>query len=306
MNIQFELPISEKPFVELADRMKIDHNYLIRKIKELKVNGVIKRIGIDLNYKALKDSFGALVGLYVPFGRIFLTAKEINKLNPKHNFWRDHWKYNIWFTVKAENAETLKEKVKTIIDRIQCENHVFLPTERIYRMSVKFDLINGISMSSGRIEPKKVRKLKELGISEDLVRKLVDIDVSERPFYKFKENGYTESEIVDLIVELMKEGIVRDFFATLNERKIGFNVNCMFSAEVKSESDEFIVKVTRKYSQITHMIKRKPSEDWPYNIYFMLHARTKETIEHLGMKIIKDLNAERYEKLYSVMDLKYL
>jgi len=304
MGIQFDLPISEQPFSELAEKIKVDEDYLLRKVNELKTKGVIKRVGIDLNYKALKESYGALIGLCAPFGKISNAAKCVNAFKPKHNFWRDHWKYNLWFTLKAENKSKLREKVLEIIKKTGCTDYVFLPTIRIYRMNVKYDLINGISLSSGRIEPEKVEKLEELGINEDFVKKLVNLKISKRPFLEFKKEGYCETEVVDLIVELMSKGIIRDFFGTLNERKIGFNVNCMFALKVEENDDKVSLEIARKYPQITHLIRREADENWPYTIYFMLHAKERDQVENIGNKIIKEYKIKEFEKLYSLMDLK--
>jgi len=301
MGAQYELPLSENPFVELAEKIKVDKNYLLR---ELKAKKIIKRIGVDVNYRALRNSCGALVGIMVPFGKIKLAAEVINKFNPKHNFWRDHWKYNVWFTVKARNKNELEKIVRKISEKLQCKDYVFLPTKRIYRMSVKYDLVGGISLSSGRIEPDDVTKIEEIGVNESLLKSLSDIPISERPFSKFEKYGYSESEIVDLIAELMSKGIVRDFFATLNEKKVGFKVNCMFAAKLNSSEDSFLIKIVRKHREITHMIKREVDKNWNYELYFMLHAKEKKILEEKGNEILRDLGAERFVKLYSIADLR--
>ena len=302
MAIQYRLPLCEQPLLELSQQEGLNEEFVLQRVEELKKEGVIKRYGANLNYRAFSmEHRAALVGARVEEERIMEVARIINAANPKHNYWRDHERYSVWFTIKAKSEEDLLSKITRLMEKCRVEDYIVLPTKRIYKMDVKYDLIRGISWSEKGLEKFDVPKVEELGLEASMLRKLESLEVCERPFAKFAENGYTESEIVDLIEELIKKGVVRDFSGVLKERKIGFAENGM--TVMKTENPEKLAfKLIKELPQITHLVERKVPEEWPYPLYFMVHATRREPIEEIKKKL-EDQGIEA-RILYSKADLK--
>ncbi len=75
-------------------------------------------------------------------------------------------------------------------------------------MDVKYDLYRGVSWSERGLEPESVPLVRDLGLDEDFVRALESLDMVERPFAKF---NCSEEEVVDIVEELMRKGVGRDF-----------------------------------------------------------------------------------------------
>ncbi|AEA47635.1 Lrp/AsnC family transcriptional regulator [Archaeoglobus veneficus] len=303
MAIQYRLPLCEQPLLELAEREKLDPDFVLRRVKEFREKGVIKRYGANLNYRAFSTEHkAALVGANVEEDRIKEVARIINAANPKHNYWREHEHYSVWFTIKARNEEELFSKIDELMKKCNVEDYVVLPTKRVYKMDVKYDLIKGISWSEKSLEKFDVPKVEELGLDASLLRRLESLDVCERPFSKFAENGYTESELVDLIAELIKKGVVRDFSGVLKERKIGFLENGM--TVIKTDNPEKLaLKLVEELPQITHLVERKVPDGWQYPLYFMVHATRREPIEKIR-ESLRGYGVEDTRTLYSKADLK--
>lgn len=307
MSIQYELPLSETPYVDLAEKTGLPLEFVLGKTEEFMRQGVIKRVGANLNYKAFKStSKAALVGAAVEESRIEEVAKIINATNPKHNFLRLHEKYSIWFTIKAKDDETLLKNIEELMKKCGVTEYVVLPTKRVYKMDVKYDLIRGVSWTEKGIEPEKVPTVEELGLNAEMLRKLeTSLPVAERPFKEFTKYGYSEAEIVDLIDELIKKGVVRDFSGVLKERKIGFKENGM--TVIKTDDPESLaMKLLKDVPQITHLVKRIVPKEWEYPIYFMVHAIDKKPIEEIRRKLLDYPEVEDAKTLYSKMDLKTL
>lgn len=298
MAIQYNFPISETPFVDLAQNLDLNPNFVIDRLRDLKRMGFIKRIGANLNYKAIGSIRRAcLIAFSCKDEDVYKIARAINEsfsnLKLKHNFLRDHEKYKIWFTVKDESIEKIREKVEDLARICNVDNYLILPSKRVYKMSVKYDLYRGISWSYGfEREPKEVES--EL---VDLVLKLQDIPIEERPF---KFSNYSENEVVDVINEMLKKGVFRDFYGVLRERAIGFNENGMNL--VKTDCPREIAKKLLRYPQITHLVEREVPENWKFPLYFMVHANSREKIENFKRIVCNDLNVEILT-LYSLEDL---
>jgi DNA-binding Lrp family transcriptional regulator len=302
MAVQYNLPLTEQPFVDLAEYLGVKAEDLLKSLRRLKVEGYIKRIGANANYKAFGIIRKAcLVAFACDDNDVFRIADVINRsFNPlslKHNFWREHDKYKVWFTVKGKSLDEIVKAVESVAKACGVDDYLILPSKRVYKMDVKYDLRKGISWSYG-VEKENVPLVEDLGLDAKFLLKLQDLAIVERPF---KFDGYKEGEVVDLIAELIKKGVFRDFSGVLIERKIGFKENGMNI--VKTDKPSSIAKKLLKYNQITHLVEREVPEHWEYPLYFMVHADEREKIEALRDRIADELGLE-IVTLYSKANLK--
>ncbi len=307
MSAQYELPLTEDPFVDLAEKLGVSFEYVKEELSEYLASGLVIRVGPQLNYKAFKsESVAALVGAKVDEGRIFDVAKKINETKGvKHNFLREDERFNVWFTIKARNKEELVEKVRELMEECGVEDYVVLPSKRVYKMDVKYDLYKGISWSSRVEEDESVPFVDELGLDPEMLKDMEkNFEVVERPFKKFSEKyGYSESELVDLLKELIEKRVVRDFYAVLNGEKAGFRENGMNL--IKTEEPEKVAeKLLKEFPQITHLVQRECPESWRYPLYFMVHAFERRSIDEIAEKVREFREIEEVRILYSKMNLR--
>lgn len=295
MAIQYSLPLSTTPLMDLAEKLGRSYESVEKSLRNYSNSGVLKRYGANLNYRAFPNyRQSSLVGFKVDEE----NAKKINMLGDrvKHNYSRDA-EFNIWFTLKGRNIAEIEEIVSKLASELKVEDYVILPTKRVYKMDVKYDLLKGVSWSYG-IEPEKVASVEELGLGDE-VKKLESLPIAKRPFH---ELGMGEEETVSLIEELIKKGVVRDFSGVLSESKIGFRFNGM--NVISTEQPEKLAKKLLEFKQITHLIERIPSEKWNYPLYFMVHAVERETIEKFREQISKLQGVKDVKVIYSKANLK--
>lgn len=301
MAIQYKLPLTPTPLVDLAEDLGRDYYDLENEIKFYKNIGILKRYGITLNYKALSNfKQAALVGFKAEDH--FKVANFLNSFDEvkiKHNFLRDSF-YNVWFTVKGYDVEEIKKFVDEVAKKTGVVDYVILPTKKVYKMDVKYDLYKGISWSEKIVEVEEVPSLKELGIEEELILQLESLPVERRPF---RFCGYKEEEVVSILKELIKKGVCRDFSGILNEKKIGFKENGMFAIKT-SKPSKVAKRLLYSYPQITHLVERIPSEKWDYSLYFMIHATKREPIEEIKKEVEKLDDVEAVTVIYSKENLR--
>ncbi len=306
MKAQYEMPVTESPFQDLAEILGKDESYVTGKLNEYLKAGVVKKVGPQLNYRAFRGiSHAALVGAEVR-GNLERAVEIINaERGVKHNFLRVHEVYNIWFTIKAPSREELFERTREIMERCGVENYVVLPSVRVYKMDVKYDLFRGVSFSTRAEEKVDVPKVEEIGIDGTMLRDMErNFGIEERPFRKFAEKyGYSEGELADLIAELIEKRVVRDFYAVLNGHKAGFKENGMNLIKT-DEPEKVAERLLKKIPEITHLVQREVPENWNYPIYFMVHAVNREIIEKIAEKAREIQGVKELRILYSLKSFK--
>jgi len=302
MAIQYSLPLTTTPLVDLAESIGRKKDDVIRTVRRYVEEGIIKRYGLNLNYRAFSGyKQAALVGFKAAnVGEVARIINLHDEFRVKHNFLRDSH-YNVWFTVKGRDVGEIESIVEGIAVECGVEDYVILPTKRVYKMDVKYDLYRGISWSERGIEAEKIPTVRELGLDEGFVKTLESLKISDRPFAGM---SFSEEEVVDLIEELIEKGIGRDFSGVLRERKIGFRENGMTVLKLSEKPEKVAVALVEKFPQITHLIERVTNEKWNYPLYFMVHAVGREPIEELRLKVLQLDGVLEAETIYSKANLR--
>ena len=111
--LQGNLPISSRPFKALADELDSDEETVLNRIKALKEEGYLRRIGAFFD----SDKLGyrsTLIALEVEPNKLAQVAERINAYDGvTHNYEREGV-YNLWFTLLVPNLAKEKEIINEI------------------------------------------------------------------------------------------------------------------------------------------------------------------------------------------------
>lgn len=305
MELEYNFPFSERPFQIIAERLGLREEEIVYKVKELIDNEVVKRIGMYVSFRA-KGMESALVAAQISldnlekFRKIALGIKELT-----HNYIRNHPKYNVWYVIKAENREKLNENIKKLMDEVNCKDYVILYSKKSLKLSVKYDVIRGISYSENTEIHERIPTAEEMGIPKELLKELsYPLTVSERPFSKIAEKfNMSESELVELIKELYEKGVIKDYGATVNGEKVGITENAMMLIN-SDDIESSCYSLAKDLREATHVVLRESDKRWDYLCYAMIHARNKQLIFETARKAAKITNAKSYMLLFSLENLK--
>lgn len=137
--IQSEFPIASRPFREVGERLGIEEEEVIRRVRGMKDSGVIRRIGGSFDSRRL-GFFSTLCAARVPPEKVELFNEVINAcVGITHNYTRDH-EYNIWFTFIAGSEAELERSLEEIADKTGVGEIVSLPASRVFKIRVDFEL----------------------------------------------------------------------------------------------------------------------------------------------------------------------
>jgi DNA-binding Lrp family transcriptional regulator len=304
--IQTEFPLVKEPFAALAKSLEIEEDRVINIIKRYKDQGIIRQTSAIFDTKALGYK-SSLVAFKVS-SEFIDNAVEVINAHPgvSHNYLRDN-EFNIWFTlaVPPDSKLSLEETVEILKQRSGAQEALILPTIKMFKIAVKMDT-TGKAAKKEKVK-KRVHKAIELTKKDiDVIKELQkDIAVVSEPFKRSVELlNMSYDEFFEIAKKLEQSGVMRRFATILNHRKAGFGANAMSVWEVPEEKAEAIGKELASYSAVSHCYLRPSFPNWKYNVFAMVHAKTKEECNSLIEEMASEIGISNYSKLYSTKEFK--
>ncbi|HJH31663.1 MAG TPA: Lrp/AsnC family transcriptional regulator [Methanosarcinaceae archaeon] len=143
-------------------------------------------------------------------------------------------------------------------------------------------------------------------IDTQLIKRTQDgITFTHAPFADIAtELGISEKDIVARFKNLHKNGVIRRFGASIGHLAIGITANAMCTWNVPDERVEEIGAIMAGFSEVTHCYERPRFPDWPYNLFTMVHAYTREDCNKVAQEISKATGISDYDLLFSEREFK--
>ena len=221
----------------------------------------------------------------MPDGHVDAAAAVINA-HPgvSHNYRRDH-EFNLWWTVAVPPGEDLQAHVDALHRLSGATSTRVLPTLKLYKIGVDLDVSDQRSMaaqttlpvyvdrgrSAADLEPAEVALLREL--QEDLA-------LESAPFASMAERlGISEDAVLKGAQDFIDEGLARRFAAVLHHRRAGFGANAMSVWKVPEDRTDDYGYELASYAAVSHCYRRPTYPDWPYALFGMIHATSKERVD---------------------------
>jgi siroheme decarboxylase len=132
-----------------------------------------------------------------------------------------------------------------------------------------------------------------------------DLPITPRPFSDIaKKIGISEENLLNKIQDFLDNGYIRRFGATLRHRKVGINANAMSVWAVPNNDIERIGKIMASFKEVTHCYERYPMPDSEYNLFTMIHAKTREECLDIVERISDTTGIKNYKLLFSTEEFK--
>jgi DNA-binding Lrp family transcriptional regulator len=154
------------------------------------------------------------------------------------------------------------------------------------------------------------RKADSPPVLTDIEKKVIaaiqgDIPIVARPYEVLAEAiGIPEATLIDTLRGLTDRGVIRRFGATLRHQKSGFQANAMTAWQVPEARVEAVGKIMASFRAVSHCYRRDPAEDWPYNLYTMIHGKSEADCRETARKIAAKAGLDTYQLLFSTRELK--
>ena len=297
-----------RPFDAIAKKFDTTPEIIKEKLNNLKEIGVLRQLSAIFDTRKLGYT-SSLVAMEIEHDKLDYVASQINR-HPgvSHNYERDH-KFNLWFTLAVPpgadlNAELEKFNVLKGIKKVR-----MLPTLQLFKIGVKLDLVDDKKHEIAPTEEKKEIKNIKFEPTEqdkDFIRELQkDMVIIDEPFVQAANNlGITEDELFAKMKHYESVGVLRRFAAILRHRQVGFTANGMIVWKVPEGRITSVGETLGSFPQVSHCYERPTYDDWPYNVFSMIHCKTHDEAYDVAKTIQNQINVDEYKILFSSREFK--
>ncbi len=134
-HLQDGFPIVAEPYAEIARRLDIDEQELLRRLQALIDNGLLSRFGPLFNAERMGGAL-SLCAMAVDEERYDAVVEMVNShAEVAHNYAREHH-LNMWFVLATEREDQIREVI-TEIERQSGLTVYNLPKLREYYVGLK-------------------------------------------------------------------------------------------------------------------------------------------------------------------------
>jgi len=305
---QAEFPLVSRPYAALGEKIGLGEQEVLTRFAELKAKGIIRQTSAIFDTRALGYKSTLVAMKFDPAVLDAGAAVVSEHPGVSHNYKREHV-YNLWFTIAVPREGNLKR----VIDKLHLDagalDTIILPTLRLYKIGVNFDMKAAVDISKGgelRLDDqlgdfRRVTEIDKAGIRATQE----DLPIVEQPFAIWaKQMGLDEAGLFAWLEDMKQRKFFRRFASILRHRAAGFADNGMAVWVVPDgQCDELGFKMAA-FKAVTHCYKRPVFESWPYNVFTMIHGRSKEDCENVVEAIKTETGLSEVRMLYSTREYK--
>jgi len=300
-----DIPIVERPYAYIAQMLGIREQDVLNSLRKAKEEKIIRQISPIYDTKSLGYQ-SALVAFRVKPEKVEEVANFINT-HPgvSHNYERTGY-FNLWITLAVPPDAPLNLEETVRIFAQMAEDYAFLRTKRVFKIGVKLghdsveEREDGITTYNSSFQ-----------ITEDdriIIRLTQDeFPIVEGPFSLYAEKlGMDEAFLLERFKKMNDGGVLRRIGAILYHRKAGYTANGMSVWRVEEEDRlDALGRLLASYKGVSHCYERTPyPPNWPYNLYAMIHGKSKEEVDGLVERVSKESGIKDYQILYSTREFK--
>jgi len=308
--LQRDFPLNARPFAAIGERLGLPEDEVLARVRRLKSadkGRLIRQIGAIFDTAALGYK-STLVAMRVLQSETDRAAATINR-HPgvSHNYQRDH-AWNLWFTLAVPPGEDLDTSVQALVDQAGGYPYHLLPALRVFKIGVQLDMegagdVSPLDSARGaRPTPAPVPSARDRAFIRELQE---DIEIVPQPFAGVAERlGVSQEEVLAWLQEAKAAGWLRRFAAILSQRQAGYVANGMVAWRVPEDRIEKAAAVAASLPQVSHCYQRPTYPDWPYNLFTLIHAKSREDCRAIAAKVSQATGVSDYVILFSTKEYK--
>ncbi len=306
--IQWTFPLVTRPFDAIAKKFETTPENIKKHLNDLKEIGVLRQLSAIFDTRKLGYT-SSLVAMEIESEQLENVASQINR-HPgvSHNYEREH-QFNLWFTLAVPPGTDLKEELEKFNVLKGIKKVRMLPTLQLFKIGVKLDLVDGKKHKVAPSEEKK--EIKDIKFEpteqdKDFIRELQkNMEIIDEPFIKSANNlGISENELFEKMRHYEDIGVMRRFAAILRHRQVGFTANGMIVWKVPEDRISQVGDLLGAFPQVSHCYERPTYDDWPYNVFSMIHCKTHDEAHEMAKTIQNQINVDEYDILFSSREFK--
>jgi len=265
-------PLVPRPFEAVGEAAGLGSEEVIARLRRLSGEGAIGRLGATLRPNTAGAS--TLAAVAAPEDRIEEVAAAIGaEPGVNHSYLREH-AWNLWFVAtgpdRAEVDATLAR-----IGRASGLDVLDLPLVRPFNIDLGFPLAGGGRMPAAPPAPEITGiAAEDRAVMQALTEGLALV---ARPYAALgRRLGCGEAVVIARIRRLLAAGVISRLGLILRHRALGWTSNAMVVWRLAPEEIDRAGPALAAQPGVTLCYERRPAAVWPYTLYAMVHARSRD------------------------------
>lgn len=121
-------------------------------------------------------------------------------------------------------------------------------------------------------------------IDKSIVRALQgNFPLVAEPYKQLAEQiGIPEELFLSRVKAMRAEKKIRKMGAVLRHREVGFTSNVLVAWEIEPEHLDEVARSMAESPSVSHCYDRNTAPGWPYNLYTMVHGKSREECEGIA------------------------
>lgn len=307
--LQMDFPLARRPFELLAAKLGEPEAATIERARKLKSEGIVRQISAIFDTRKLGYR-STLVAMAIAPEKLDAVAARVSE-HPgvSHNYGRDH-RFNLWFTIAAPPGRDLDKHIGLMSGYDGVESTHVLPTLKLFKIGVKLD-VSGESAPTDEDAPAaNINRDGSRAEITDEIKSIIletqeDLPIEAEPFAAMSARlGLEPEQLFEKLKALQPSGILRRYAGVLRHQKAGFTENVMAVWVVPEDRVEECGPLMGNARAVSHCYRRPTYPDWPYNVFTMIHTRTREEIDQVIDSISKATGLTTYCRLWTTKEYK--
>lgn len=129
--------------------------------------------------------------------------------------------------------------------------------------------------------------------------------MSRSPYQELSAQiGIDEGQLLEVLRQWKAEGKIRRLGAIVNHFRMGHGVGAMVVWAVPEDNIEEVGNLFASFPKVSHAYQRPSSEQWPYDLYTMVHASDENELETTIEAMSLKSGIKQFCQLKTVRELK--
>jgi DNA-binding Lrp family transcriptional regulator len=116
--------------------------------------------------------------------------------------------------------------------------------------------------------------------------------------------GLDPDELLRRLEGMRRSGVLRAVRAVLDQRKLALEGNVLVAWAVPEERVDEVGRLFSLRRDVSHCVLRDAADDWPYNLYTMIHARTSDEAIAVVRALAQSSGVTEHVALETLRELK--
>ncbi|MFD1709494.1 Lrp/AsnC family transcriptional regulator [Ottowia flava] len=263
-------PLANRPFALVGQALAATENEVIDAVASLLASGAASRLGGVWAPGA--GGSALLCAMAVPPAQLSEVAARVSA-HPgvNHNYEREHG-INLWFVTTGCDAVAVEFALRDI-ERDTSLPVLRLAMQRAYRIDLGFDLHRPAGAGGVQQRAPKVRA--EHAPLAALVE--AGVPLVPAPYAQWAAQlGCSEAEVLAQLQAWLDAGTLRRLGLVVRHHEAGFAANAMTVFDLPDDQVDTFGERLAAQPGVTLCYRRTRAVGWPYNLYCMVHGRSRE------------------------------